>query len=215
MIKRILVAAGPTREKIDPVRFISNYSTGTFGYAIAKEARRRGLTVTLVSGPTALKAPAGVKFVPVESSLDMRKAVLANFGRCDCVVMSAAVADWRPVYSARKKIKKSPKKTIELVQNPDILAELGSRKNGKVAVGFALETENLEKNALKKLKDKNLDLIVANRLGKGSELFGDKAIDVVTIDKFGNRARLRGKSKQELARIILGKALKLGTSYES
>ena len=124
-------------------------------------------------------------------------------------------ADWRHVYSARKKIKKSPKKTIELVQNPDILAELGSRKNGKVAVGFALETENLEKNALKKLKDKNLDLIVANRLGKGSELFGDKAIDVVTIDRFGNRARLRGKSKQELARIILGKALKLGTSYES
>lgn len=211
MIRRILVAAGPTREKIDPVRFISNYSTGVFGYAIAREAKRRGLRVTLVSGPTALKAPAGVKFIAVESSLDMRKAVLAEFKKCDCVVMSAAVADWRPVYSARKKIKKSQKKTIELVENPDILAELGASKKGRIAVGFALETENLEKNALKKLKDKNLDLIVANRLGKGSELFGDKAIDVVTIDKFGNRARIYNKSKRELARVILEKALKLGS----
>jgi len=210
MIRRILVAAGPTREKIDPVRFISNYSTGTFGYAIAKEAKRRNLSVTLVSGPTALKAPGGVKFIPVESSLDMRRAVLAEFKKCDCVIMSAAVADWRPVYSARKKIKKSPRKTIELVENPDILAELGARKRGRIAAGFALETENLEKNALKKLKDKNLDLIVANRLGKGSELFGGKAIDVVTIDRFGNRTRICGKSKQELARVILSKVLKLG-----
>jgi phosphopantothenoylcysteine decarboxylase/phosphopantothenate--cysteine ligase len=210
MIKKILVAAGPTREKIDPVRFISNYSTGTFGYAIAREAKRRGLDVTLVSGPTALKAPDGVRFVPVESSLDMRKAVLERFKKADCVIMSAAVADWRPVYSAKKKIKKTQKKTIELVENPDILAQLGARKNGRVAVGFALETENLEKNALKKLKDKNLDLIVANRLGKDSDLFGDKKIDVVTIDRFGNRARISGRSKQELAKIILGKALRLG-----
>lgn len=210
MIRRILVAAGPTREKIDPVRFISNYSTGTFGYAIAKEAKRRRLSVTLVSGPTALKAPSGVKFIPVESSLDMRREVLAEFKKCDCVIMSAAVADWRPVYSARKKIKKEARKTIELVENPDILARLGARKKGRIAVGFALETENLEKNALKKLKDKNLDLIVANRLGKDQGLFGDKAIDVVTIDKFGNRARIYNKSKQELAKIILGKVLKLG-----
>jgi len=210
MIKKILVAAGPTREKIDPVRFISNYSTGTFGYAIAREAKRRGLDVTLVSGPTALKAPDGVRFVPVESSLDMRKAVLERFKKADCVIMSAAVADWRPVYSAKKKIKKTQKKTIELVENPDILAQLGARKNGRVAVGFALETENLEKNALKKLKDKKLDLIVANRLGKDSDLFGDKKIDVVTIDRFGNRARISGRSKQELAKIILGKALRLG-----
>lgn len=211
VIKRILVAAGPTRERIDPVRFISNYSTGTFGYEIAKEARRHKLKVTLVSGPTALKAPRGVKFISVESSLEMRRAVLAEFKKCDCVIMSAAVADWRPVYSARKKIKKSPKKTIELVENPDILAELGAKKKNRIAVGFALETENLERNALKKLKDKNLDLIVANRLKLPSaNIFGDKAIDVVTVDRFGNRARIYNKSKQELARIILGKALRLG-----
>lgn len=211
MIKRMLVAAGPTREKIDPVRFISNYSTGTFGYEIAKEAKRRGLSVTLVSGPTALKAPQGVKFIRVESSLDMRRAVLSEFKKTDCVVMSAAVADWRPIYSAKRKIKKSPKKTIELIENPDILAELGEKKRDKIAIGFALETENLERNALKKLKDKNLDLIVANRLDKKSNIFGDKNIDVVTVDRFGNRMRIYHKSKRELARIILGKVLKLSS----
>lgn len=210
MIKKILVAAGPTRERIDPVRFISNYSTGTFGYAIAQEAKRRGLFVTLVSGPTALSAPQGVKFIGVESSLEMRKALIDEFKRADCVIMTAAVADWRPVYSAKKKIKKSPKKTVELVENPDILAELGSKKKHRIAVGFALETENLERNALKKLKDKNLDLIVANRLGKRSNIFGDQKIDVVTVDRFGNRTRIYNKSKKELARVILNKVLKLG-----
>lgn len=211
MIKKILVAAGPTRERIDPVRFISNYSTGVFGYEIAKEAKRRGFGVTLVSGPTALEAPRGVRFIGVESSLEMRRALLKEFKKADCVIMTAAVADWRPLYSAKRKIKKSPKKTIELVENPDILAELGAEKKKKVAVGFALETENLEKNALKKLKDKSLDLIVANRLKRhGSNIFGDKLIDVVTVDRFGNRARIYNKSKRELARIILGKVLKLG-----
>lgn len=213
MIRRILIAAGPTREKIDPVRFISNYSTGVFGYQIAKEAKRRGLTVVLVSGPTDLEAPGGVKLVNVESSLDMRRAVLAEFKKADCVVMTAAVADWRPAYSARRKIKKSPRKTIELVENPDILAELGSKKNGKIAVGFALETENLEKNALKKLKDKNLDLIVANRLSGKANIFGDRRIDVVTVDKYGNRVRIYNKSKKELARIILSKILRLGSGF--
>lgn len=210
MIKRILIGAGPTREKIDPVRFISNYSTGSFGYAIAKEAKRRGLSVTLVSGPTTLEAPAGVKSISVESSLDMRRAILAEFKKADCVVMAAAVVDWRPVYSAKKKIKKSSKKTIELVENPDILAELGAKKRGKIAIGFALETENLERNALKKLKDKNLDLIVANRLSKRSNVFGDRPIDVVMVDRFGNRTRIHNRSKRELAKIILEKALKLG-----
>ena len=206
-IRNILIAAGPTRERIDPVRFISNYSTGTFGYAIAKEARRRKFSVTLVSGPTLLKAPDGVKFVPVESSLNMRRAVLGAFPKCDCVIMSAAVADWRPKYPHLRKIKKSERKTIELVENPDILAEIGARKQKRVAIGFALETENLEKNALKKLKDKNLDLIIANRLTKEADIFGDKKLDVVTVDKFGNKTRITNKTKEELAKIILDKAL--------
>ena len=211
MIKRILVAAGPTRERIDPVRFISNYSTGTFGYAIARAAKSRGFSVTLVSGPTALKAPKGVRFIPVESSLDMRRAVISEFKKADCVVMTAAVADWRPAYSARRKIKKGPKRTIELVENPDILAGIGAVKKNKIAVGFALETENLEKNALKKLKDKNLDLIVANRVGRNADIFGDKTIDVVTVDRFGNRTRIYNKSKRELAGIIISKIVKLGS----
>jgi phosphopantothenoylcysteine decarboxylase / phosphopantothenate---cysteine ligase len=206
-IQNILIAAGPTRERIDPVRFISNYSTGTFGYAIAREARRRKFSVTLVSGPTSLKAPLGVKFIPVESTLDMRKAVLAGFGKADCIIMSAAVADWRPKYSAKRKIKKSKRKMIELVENPDILAQIGARKKKKVVIGFALETENLERNALKKLKDKNLDLIIANRLTREASIFGDKKLDVVTVDKFGNRTRIYNKSKEELAKIILDKAL--------
>lgn len=208
-IKRILIAAGPTRERIDPVRFISNYSTGTFGYAIAREAKKRGLFVTLVSGPTALDAPKGVKFVPVESSSEMRKAVLSAFPSSDCVVMSAAVADWRPKYSARRKIKKSGAMTIELIENPDILAEVGARKKHRIVVGFALETENLEKNALKKLKDKNLDLIIANRLARDAGIFGNNRVDVVTIDRFGNKAKIYGKSKAELARIILDKLLSI------
>lgn len=210
MIKKILVVAGPTRERIDPVRFISNYSTGTFGYEIAKEAKRRNFKATLISGPTALNAPSGVKFIPVESSLDMRKAVLAQFPGADCIIMTAAVSDWRPKYSAKRKIKKGGKMVIELVENPDILAEVGALKNGRIVVGFALETENLEKNALKKLKDKNMDLIIANKLTKKAGIFGDIRMDVVTVDKFGNRARLFNKSKAELAKIILDKVLRFG-----
>lgn len=208
MIKNILIAAGPTRERIDPVRFISNYSTGTFGYTIAKEAKRRKLSVTLVSGPTSLKAPQGVKFIPVESSLDMRKAVLAEFPKTDCMIMTAAVADWRPKYPAKRKIKKRKKQILELVENPDILAQIGAQKKKRIVIGFALETENLEKTALKKLKNKNLDMIIANRLTKEANIFGDKKLDVVTVDRFGGRTRIFNKSKKELAKIILDKALR-------
>jgi phosphopantothenoylcysteine decarboxylase/phosphopantothenate--cysteine ligase len=207
VINRILVTAGPTREKIDPVRYISNYSTGTFGYEIARAAKSRGLAVTLVSGPTLLKAPKGVKLVSVESAADMRRAVRKFLAWADCVVMAAAVVDWRPKYSARRKIKKGGVRSIELVENHDILAEVGRQKK-KTVIGFALETENLEKNALKKLKDKNLDIIVANRLTQKRSVFGDNALDVVVIDRFGNRTRIFGKDKSKLAKIILDKALK-------
>ena len=207
-IKNILITAGPTREKIDPVRFISNYSTGTFGYEIAQEAKRRGLSVTLVSGPTLLEAPRGVKLISVESARDMRRAVLASLGKADCVIMTAAVADWRCRYSVKRKMKKNAAKSIELIENTDILAEIGRLKKEKISVGFALETENLENNALKKLKDKNLDLIVANRLTPKRNIFGDKTLDVVTIDRFGNREKIFNKTKSKLAKIILDKALK-------
>jgi phosphopantothenoylcysteine decarboxylase/phosphopantothenate--cysteine ligase len=156
-----------------------------------------------------LAAPEGVKLVSVESADDMRKAVLKFIRRSDCVVMTAAVADWRPKYSARRKIKKPGIRNIELVENPDILAEVGRLKKKRITVGFALETENLEKNALKKLKDKNLDIIVANRLTPKKSVFGDNVLDVVMIDRFGNRTGILNKRKSKLAKIILDKVLKL------
>jgi phosphopantothenoylcysteine decarboxylase/phosphopantothenate--cysteine ligase len=208
VIKHILVTAGPTREKIDPVRYISNYSTGTIGYEIARHAKSRGLSVTLVSGPTLLQPPKGVEFVSVESAQDMNAAVLKFLKKAQCVIMTAAVADWRPKRFAGRKIKKGGARNIELIENPDILAGIGRRKKDKVIIGFALETESLEKNALKKLKDKNLDIIVANRLTSKRSVFGDRPLDVVIIDRFGNRTRVFNKRKSKLAKIILDKALK-------
>ena len=202
---KILVTAGPTREKIDPVRFISNYSTGTFGYELAGEAARRGNDVTLVSGPTCLEIPAGVKRVMVESALEMRREVRKRSRRAGCVIMAAAVCDWRVRSPARDKIKRrSCLKGLELEENPDILQELGKKKTG-ILVGFALETGNLEKNALAKLKKKNLDLIVANKLTARSALFGAKPTDVLIIDRFFHKEAYRRRTKKALANIILDK----------
>lgn len=207
---RILITAGPTRERIDPVRFISNYSTGTFGYEIARQARRLGHAVTLISGPTGLKAPSGVKFARVESAAEMRRAVLRHFRSSDCLIMAAAVSDWRPAAVAAGKIKKGAAvKSLRLMTSPDILKELGRKKGPRVLVGFALETEGLESNALKKLEDKNLDIIVANKLTSKKTVFGNKKTDIVIIDRLGNTTRLYGKSKGESAKIILDKVLSL------
>jgi len=204
----VLIAAGPTREKLDPVRFISNYSTGTFGYELAYEAIRRGAHVILVSGPTNLKAPQGVKLIGVETALEMRRAVLAELRKADYIIMSAAVCDWRLEKVAPRKIKRSSgKTTLRLIENPDILSEVCAHKAHRVVVGFALETENLEKNALKKLFRKNADLIVANALRKQSPIFGDNNVNVVIIDRFGNRLRVRNRSKRDLSKIILDKVL--------
>lgn len=205
----ILITAGPTRERIDPVRFISNYSTGTFGYELAGEAVRRGACVILVSGPTYLQVPQGVKFIGVESALEMRRAVLAELKKADYVIMSAAVSDWRPKKTSPRKIKRSfGKITLELVENPDILSEICAHKAGRVVAGFALETEDLEKNALKKLLGKNTDIIVANSLNKRSHAFGNNNSDVVIIDKLGNKMRVRNRTKRELSNIILDKILR-------
>lgn len=202
----VLVTAGPTREKIDPVRFISNHSTGTFGYAIAREAKKMGCRVVLISGPVSLNPPSGVKTVKVESALDMHKAVLEWFGRSDYIFMAAAVSDWRVRDPKDSKIKRGGKtRTVNLIENPDILKELGKRKK-YVLTGFALETDNLEKNAEKKLKTKNLDIIVANRLKKSHNLFGDNKISAIIMDRYGCSKAYRGLSKETLAKIILDKA---------
>lgn len=208
MIRRILITAGPTRERIDPIRFISNYSTGVFGYKIADEARRRGLSVTLISGPTELRAPGGVKLIRVESALDMDRAVSKAFPKADCVIMAAAVSDWRVKAIASHKIKRHGGKTLQLVENPDIISRLGRRKGKKVLACFALETDDLVKNARGKLKKKNVDFIIANRHNPRSLSFGDNKTDILILDKFGGKEYIYGKSKGELAKIILDKALK-------
>jgi phosphopantothenoylcysteine decarboxylase/phosphopantothenate--cysteine ligase len=160
---RLLVTAGGTREPIDPVRFVGNRSSGRTGYAIAEEAARRGADVTLVAAPTALPDPPGVQVVRVTTALEMREAVTAAFDAAEAVVMTAAVADFRPATAAGSKLKKdTAPETIELVRTPDILAELGERKGRRVLVGFAAETDDVLGNARAKLAAKHLDMVVAN-----------------------------------------------------
>lgn len=206
--KRVLITAGPTRERIDPVRYISNYSSGVFGYELAKESVRRGLRTVLVSGPVSLEVPKGVRCIKVESARDMRKAALRYYGRSDVVIMAAAVADWRPAREEASKIKKSRQEPVlRLVQNPDILKELGKAKGKRVLIGFALETEALKKNAFKKLREKNLDMIIANRLGRAKNVFGDIPACVTIIDKKSGPVSYKDVTKKRLSKIILDKAL--------
>lgn len=204
----VVVTAGPTREKIDPVRFISNYSTGRFGYEIAREASSRGCRVTLISGPTNLKSPRGVKIVNVESAADMKAAAEKASASADCVIMAAAVSDWRARSPAARKIKRgSGRMVLELVENPDIVAGLRNRVGRRTCiVGFALETEALEKNAARKLAKKELDIIVANAIGERSTPFGDNNINIMIIDRSGNKTKVTGKTKRQAAKIILDKA---------
>ncbi len=160
---RIMVTAGPTREEIDPVRYVSNYSSGKMGFAIAEVALRRGAEVVLIAGPTNLNVPVGVTYVPVSSATEMRTVVFEYYGDIDVVIKAAAVADYRLAKRADQKLKKkNDKMTIELEKNPDILAELGENKDMQVLIGFAAETENLLAHAADKLRKKNLDMIVAN-----------------------------------------------------
>jgi phosphopantothenoylcysteine decarboxylase/phosphopantothenate--cysteine ligase len=202
--RNVLVTAGPTREPIDPVRYISNRSSGKMGYALARSGLRRGAEVTLISGPTELEPPSGARLVRVTTAEEMRHAVLDEFPRCTSVIMAAAVTDYRPVHRANKKIKRG-KGPIELrlEPNPDILKELGARKDGKMLVGFAAETEELIANAEKKLTDKNLDMVVANNVTEAGGGF-DVDTNVATIlDRRGGRRALPLMSKDELADEIL------------
>jgi phosphopantothenoylcysteine decarboxylase/phosphopantothenate--cysteine ligase len=160
---RILVTAGPTRERLDPVRFLSNRSSGKMGYAIAQAAQVAGHEVILVSGPVSLITPVGVKRIPVESAAEMLTAVERELPACDALIMAAAVADWRPATVSGSKLKKvDMDATLQLVRTPDILASLASQKGGRVFVGFAAETERVCAQALAKMNAKGLDMIVAN-----------------------------------------------------
>ncbi len=198
--KKVLVTAGPTREKMDPVRFISNHSTGKMGYAVARAAMMRGADVTLVSGVTTLQPPAGVKTVPVVSAADMASAVKGEADAQDIVVMTAAVADYRPAVTADEKIKKKDGElSVELERTEDILAWLGAnRREGQVLCGFSMETEHLMENSRAKLEKKNIDMIVANNLRQEGAGFGTDT-NVVTFLAKDETVELPLLSKEEVA----------------
>jgi phosphopantothenoylcysteine decarboxylase/phosphopantothenate--cysteine ligase len=195
----VLVTAGPTREAIDPVRFISNHSSGKMGYAVAQAARFAGASVTLVSGPTALGQPAGVHRILVESAAEMRDAVLARVGGSDIFIGTAAVADYRPSERASQKIKKNAGElSIDFVRTPDILTEVAGHAQRPFTVGFAAETQSLEANARDKLERKSLDMIAANTVGfPGTGFGGDRnALQIYWRD---GEADLGRASKHQLA----------------
>jgi phosphopantothenoylcysteine decarboxylase/phosphopantothenate--cysteine ligase len=209
--KTILISAGPTLEDLDPVRFISNRSSGRMGYAIASAARARGATVVLVTGPTQISKPHGVEIVDVRSALEMKEAIDGALPRADAVIMTAAVADYRPAQQVQNKIKKSGESmSIELVKNPDILAELGRsraerRTNKPVLVGFAMETQDVVGYGRKKLIDKQVDLIVANEAAVG---FGGDDNQATLISRT-DQVELPAMPKLELANRILDRVLAL------
>lgn len=207
--RRVMVTAGPTVEPIDPVRYLTNHSSGKTGYAIARAAALRGADVTLVTGPVSLAAPEGVRTVRVRTALEMLAAAEEAFRDADIAVFAAAVADMRPKRAASHKLKKGAADaelgTIELVENPDILATLGARKDRQVVVGYAAETRDVAANAQKKLVSKNADFVVANDVSEG-RAFGTEDNEVLFVDAEGVE-ELPLMSKERLADAVLDKAL--------
>lgn len=201
---KILVTAGPTREPIDPVRFISNRSSGKMGYAVASAALARGHAVALVSGPVALAPPRGAVLTRVETASEMLAAVRRRIAWCDALVMVAAVADWRPLRCSARKIKKSRMpSTLRLVPTPDILAALAPAKRGRIFVGFAAETGALKSEALRKLRTKRLDLIVANRVGRAGTGFESDFNRVAFYSAAGVARQMQLMRKTTVAREII------------
>lgn len=205
--KHVLVTAGPTFEKIDPVRFIGNYSSGKMGYAIAEEAARRGAMVTLISGPVSITTNVqNINVIKVESAQEMYDYCISSFPICDFAIMSAAVADYAPIEYCDKKIKreKDDIPTIRLKKNPDIAAKLGSiKKNGQMLIGFALETNNEENNAIDKLHRKNLDMIILNSLQDSGAGFGTNTNKITIYTKQEEKIEFPLKSKIEVAKDII------------
>jgi phosphopantothenoylcysteine decarboxylase / phosphopantothenate---cysteine ligase len=208
--KRVLVTAGPTREDIDPVRFISNRSTGKMGYSIARAARNRGAEVILISGRTNLRPPEGVKLINVYSAEDMYNAVREHFDDVDIVIKSAAVGDYKPKTKSNIKMKKSDSDMqIELTRNKDILYEVGKMKKNQIIVGFAAETNELLENAKIKIEKKNLDLIVANDVTMEKAGFGVDTNTVNIIKENGETISLPNMLKEEVAHKILDVLLEI------
>jgi phosphopantothenoylcysteine decarboxylase / phosphopantothenate---cysteine ligase len=208
--RTVLVTAGPTREDIDPVRFLTNRSSGKMGYALAEAASRRGARVILVSGPTDLTVPGGVDWLPVRSSEEMRKAVHDRRGEADIIIMAAAVADYRPAASHSQKLKRGEGSlTLQLEPTPDILAELGREKGSRILVGFAAETTEVAENARAKLSRKGADMIVANDVTqRGAGFDGDTNI-VTLFLRDGQEIPLPKLTKLEVAHRVLDHVLEI------
>ncbi|MDO9528944.1 MAG: bifunctional phosphopantothenoylcysteine decarboxylase/phosphopantothenate--cysteine ligase CoaBC [Syntrophales bacterium] len=210
--EKILITAGPTQEPFDPVRYITNHSSGKMGYALATMARRRGAEVTLISGPSSLPEPFGVKFFKVSSALEMRDTVMNNMQDSTVIIKAAAVADFRPATISDNKIKKgSDPLNVRLERNPDIISEIAQKKGSRILVGFAVETENLIENARNKMLKKNMDLIVANDVTRHGAGFQTDTNIVKILDREGGLEELPLLEKIEVADRILDriKAIKV------
>lgn len=210
--KKVLVTAGPTYEDIDPVRFIGNYSSGKMGFAIAEEAASRGAEVILITGPVSLHTSnPHIRRIDVRSARQMLAAAEENFVNCDVVVLSAAVADYAPDECADRKIKRenTDGMTLHLVKNPDIAATLGSKKDYKILVGFALETDHERDNALRKMRNKNLDMIVLNSLRNPLAGFNKDTNQVTILREDGTETEFPAKSKREVAADIMDAVVSL------
>ncbi|MBZ5525482.1 MAG: bifunctional phosphopantothenoylcysteine decarboxylase/phosphopantothenate--cysteine ligase CoaBC [Acidobacteriia bacterium] len=209
----LLITAGPTREPIDPVRYIGNRSSGRMGYALAEAALRRGAKVILISGPTAIKPPAGAEFFPVQTAKEMRDAVIAHLERATAVIKAAAVADFTVRNAADQKIKRTGAMTLELEPTADILKEIAARKGNRVVIGFAAETQNTLENARKKLQSKSLDAIVANDVSQPGIGFDSErnAVTIITRDKVTEVAE---SSKAEVAQRVLDVLIQLRLAGE-
>ena len=201
----ILITAGATREPIDPVRFITNRASGFLGRTIARLAKQRGHRVCLIVAPEARARIKGINCMPVETCAQMQKALDKKFSWCDCLVMSAAVSDFRPANKFQRKIKRSARRSpiLRLKKNPDLLARISRKKGKRLLVGFALESENLAKNARAKLRQKQLDIIVATQINTASYPFGPGKIKALIINARGRSRRLASIDKADLGRILL------------
>ena len=205
---KVLVTAGPTREAVDPVRFITNHSTGKMGYAVAKMAMYRGAEVTLVTGPTDLVPPMFVETVQVETAEQMYEAVTDRAKEQDFIIKAAAVADYRPAETAAEKIKKSGGMELILERTKDILAELGADKGKTVLCGFSMETEHMLENSRAKLRKKNLDMIAANNLRQEGAGFGTDT-NILTLITAEEEKQLARMSKEEAAECLLEELIKI------
>jgi len=200
---KILITAGPTREMLDPVRFLSNVSTGEMGYALARESFAKGHSVTLVSGPTSLTAPAGVRYIPIVSAAELKKTCETLFPKHDVLVMVAAVCDFTPMKTGKQKIRRTRTKKLYLQQTPDIVSGLAARKEDRIVIGFCLETENWLRNAKAKLDRKNLDGIVANYYTPRHIPFGNRRINTAFLSPGGKMVQHKSKTKPQIASDLL------------